>query len=76
MQTKTRPRPWDVKVKFLHLLLVSPSLADDAIQMEEGLERGMWASRAKGEWCGGRASPLPPLFLDGESTTIAQASKC
>lgn len=70
------PRPWDIKVKFLHLWLVSPSLAEDAIHMEEGLEKGMWARRAKGEWCRGRASPLPPLFLDGKSTTTAQASKC
>lgn len=46
---KKSPRPWDVKVTFLHLVLVSSSLAEDAIHMEEGLERGTWATRAKGE---------------------------
>lgn len=48
MQIKKCPRPWDVKVKFLHLLLVSPSLADDAIHMEEALERPHCSCKERG----------------------------
>lgn len=39
MQTKKCPRRWECKGEISSSLPVSPRLADDAIHMEEGLER-------------------------------------